>query len=195
MNDINSTKVRIGKVRFSYLHVFEPRAIEGSNDSKYSATLIIPKSNTELVEQIKAAITNAFTAGVGKFGGKLPAKGTWRNPLRDGDLERPEDEAFAGSYFINASSKTKPGVVKWGPNGTLVNIDDEEELYSGCYGYASVNFFAFNSNGSKGIACGLNNVLKTDNGDYLGGRTSAASDFGDMQPEGSGDMPGDDNIW
>jgi Protein of unknown function (DUF2815). len=192
MNDINSTKCKIGKVRFSYLHVFTPRATDDGSDPKYSVTLIIPKSNEALLEQIKAAITNAFNGGIGKFGGKLPPKGAWKNPLRDGDLERPDDEAFAGSFFVNASSKTRPGVVKWGPAGKLVDITDENDLYSGCFGYASVNFFAFNSSGNKGVACGLNNILKTDNGDYLGGRTSAQSDFGDMAPEPANEQPSDD---
>lgn len=186
MYDNNSTKVKIGKVRFSYLHVFQPSANQEGQQPKYSITLIIPKSNTELVASIQQAITNAYNAGLGTFGGKKPT--VWRNPLRDGDTERPEDEAFADAYFINASSKTKPGIVKWGPLGKLVEITDEQELYSGCYGYASVNFFAYNFNGNKGIGCGLNNILKTDNGDYLGGRASAQSDFGDMQPE-TEDMP------
>lgn len=189
-----STKCKIGKVRFSYLHVFTPRAQEGG-DPKYSVTLIIPKSDTALLEAIKAAITNAFNGGIGKFGGKLPAKGTWKVPLRDGDAERPDDEAFADSYFINASCKTKPGVVKWGANGKLVDIDNEDELYSGCYGYASVNFFPFNNSGNKGVACGLNNILKTDNGDYLGGRSSAQSDFGDMTPQPVNDSPEGNDIF
>lgn len=190
--DNKTTKCKIGKVRFSYLHVFTPRANEAGGDPKYSVTLIIPKSDTVLIGAIKEAIGAAYEAGIGKFGGKLPPKGTWKVPLRDGDLERPDDESFADAYFINASSKTKPGVVKWGANGQLVDITDEDELYSGCYGYASVNFFAFNNSGNKGVACGLNNILKTDNGDYLGGRSSAKSDFGDMAPQPVADAPGDD---
>lgn len=195
MTDNQSTKCKVGKARFSYLHVFTPRASSEGADPKYSVTLIIPKDNTEAIEQIKAAITNAYQAGVGKFGGRLPAKGTWKNPLRDGDVERPEDEAFANSYFLNASSKQKPGIVKWGPAGKLVDVIDEEEIYSGCFGYASVNFFAFNNAGNKGVACGLNNILLTDKGDYLGGRTSAASDFGDMAPQPVNDAPASDDIF
>lgn len=192
--DNQTTKCKIGKVRFSYLHVFTPRANEAGGDPKYSVTLIIPKSDTELLNSIKAAIKAAYESGIGKFGGKLPPKGTWKVPLRDGDVERPDDEAFADSYFINASSKTKPGVVKWGVNGKLVDITNEDELFSGCYGYASVNFFPFNNSGNKGVACGLNNILKTDNGDYLGGRASAQSDFGDMAPTPVNDAPDDDDI-
>ena len=198
MNESNSTKVVIGVVRLSYVHAFQPEAVGNNTDKKYSVSLIIPKSNTALVNQIKVAITNAFNAGVGIFGGKAPAKGTWKNPLRDGDIERPDDEAYKDSYFINASSKTAPGVVKLNPTGNpkYITIDaaHSDELYSGCYGYVSVNFFAFNNSGNKGIAAGLNNILKVKDGDFLGGRATAESDFASVQidadlPEADDDDP------
>jgi hypothetical protein len=170
-----STKVITGKVRFSYLHVFEPKAVSEGGEKKYSVSLIIPKDDKATVGKIKKAIDTALQAGIGKFGGKVP--GEWKNPLRDGDLARPDDEAYANSYFINANCKTKPGVV----NALKKPITDEEELYSGCYGYASVNFYAFNTNGNKGVACGLNNLMKVANGEFLGGRASADTDFADVE--------------
>jgi hypothetical protein len=177
-----TTKVMIGEVRFSYVHLFAPDQIDDSSEPKYSVSLIIPKSNKRLINDIKAAIDIALENGVSsKFGGKKPTG--WKSPLRDGDLDRPDDNAYANSFFINASSRMKPGVVKrdkvLGKNA-LVQITDEEEVYSGCYGYASVNFFAFNTAGNKGVAAGLNNVLKTRDGDYLGGRVSAEADFADV---------------
>ncbi len=177
-----TTKVMIGEVRFSYVHLFTPDQIDDSSEPKYSVSLIIPKSNKRLINDIKAAIDIALENGVSsKFGGKKPAN--WKSPLRDGDIERPDDDAYAGSYFINACSRMKPGIVKKAKDmgkATLVQITDEEEVYSGCYGYASVNFFAFNTAGNKGVAAGLNNVLKTRDGDYLGGRVSAEADFADV---------------
>ena len=152
-------------------------------EKKYSVSLLIPKSNTGLVAGVKAAIKAAFQDGIAsRFGGKQPAPGTWKNPLRDGDAERPDDETYAGCYFINATSKGKPGIVKivkMNGEKKLVEITDEDEVYSGCYGVASVTFFPFNNAGNKGVAAGLNNVLKTKDGEYLGGRASAQSDFGD----------------
>ncbi|ASB66975.1 hypothetical protein S101413_03558 [Bacillus velezensis] len=74
---------------------------------------------------------------------------------------------------MNASSKTKPGIV----DRNLNHIIDSEELYSGCYGRVSINFYAFNTAGNKGIACGLNNIQKLEDGDYLGGRSRAEDDF------------------
>ena len=184
MNENTSvtTKVTIGECRLSYCHLFTPEAIADGGEKKYSVSIIIPKSNTKLVAEIKKAISAALQLGVAsKFGGKTPTN--WKNPLRDGDLEKGEDEAYAGSYFISASSKTKPGVVKrMKVNGqnTLVEVTNEEDVYSGCLGYVSVNFFPFSNAGNKGVGAGLNNVLKTRDGDFLGGRSSAQTDFSNV---------------
>ena len=178
---MSDTKINIGEVRLSYVHIFQPEAVADGGDKKYSVSMIIPKSNRKLVADIKESIEAAAQAGLAKFGGKRPAN--LKTPLRDGDLERPDDDAYENAYFINASSKTKPGIVKVmkvSGEKRLVEVSNEEEVYSGCYGYVSVNFFAFNNAGNRGIAAGLNNVLKTRDGDFLGGRVSAQTDFGDI---------------
>lgn len=181
MNENTSTKVRIGECRLSYCHLFQPEAVADGGEKKYSVSIIIPKSNTKLVAQIRTAIDAAAAAGMSKFGGRRPAN--LKTPLRDGDIDRADDEAYADSWFINASSRTKPGVVKVmeiGGEKKLVEVTNEEDVYSGCYGYVTVNFFPFNNAGNRGIAAGLNNVLKSRDGFFLGGRTSAQSDFGDL---------------
>lgn len=165
-----STKVVTGEVRFSYVNVFEPKSINGS-DEKYSVSLLIDKRDTKTIEAIERAIEAAKQAGVAKFGGKIPP--VLKLPLRDGDVERPDDENYAGKMFVNANCKTKPGLIE--KNG--MEIIDTTEFYSGCYGKASVTFYAFNSNGNKGIACGLNNLMKTRDGEPLGGRSRAVDDF------------------
>lgn len=171
---VNDTKVITNKVRFSYVHVFTPTAVGESEDKKYSVSIIIPKSDKETIKLIKEAVKNATDKGkADKWGGKVPAN--LKTPLRDGDEERPEDEAYANAYFINASAVTKPGVV----DKDLEPITDEEEFYSGCYGRASVTFYAFNASGNKGIAAGLNHVQKTSDGEALGGRVSPEVDFDD----------------
>ena len=195
MAENTNTKVRIGEVRLSYCHLFQPEAVADGGEKKYSVSIIIPKSNTKLVAEVKAAIEAAAAAGISKFGGRRPAN--LKTPLRDGDLERADDDAYADAWFINASSKGKPGVVKvMNVQGEkkLVEVTNEEEVYSGCYGYVSVNFFAFNNAGNKGVAAGLNNVLKTKDGTFLGGRTSAQTDFGDMDLSGIGES-GDDDVY
>lgn len=175
------TKVITGKVRLSYAHLFTPAAIDDSQDPKYSVCLLIPKSDKDTVRKIKAAIEAAKQAGADKIknkAGKIPAD--IKIPLRDGDEERAEDNPeYAGHYFINASSKQKPGIIDRYKN----EITDSTEVYSGCYARASVNFYAFNTAGNKGIACGLNNIQKVADGDYLGGRSRAEDDFDEIEDD------------
>ena len=128
------------------------------------------------VQKIKAAIQAAYEEGQAKLKGNgrtVPPLTAIKTPLRDGDTERPDDPAYAGSYFINANSATAPGIVDADCNPILTR----PEVYSGVHGRASINFYAFNSNGNKGIACGLNNLQKIRDGEPLGGKSSAASDF------------------
>ena len=165
------TKVITGIVRLSYEHVWEPASINGG-EPKYSASLIIPKSDKKTVADIEAAVEAAIAEGIGKFGGKKPNKAALKLPLRDGDTER-EDEAYKDSFFLNANSKTAPQIV----DRAVRPILDRNEVYSGCYIRASLSFYAFNSNGNKGVACGLNNIQKVKDGEPLGGRTNAADDF------------------
>ena len=169
------TKVITGKVRFSYEHVFKPMETD-DGDPKYSVSIIIPKKDKATLAKIEAAIDAAIEAGKAKLASKTGKvnKAVIKLPLRDGDVDREDDPTYANSYFINASSKNKPGVV----DADLQPIIDTTEFYSGCYGRASINFYAFDSNGNKGIAAGLNNVQKLADGDFLGGRSSAEDDFG-----------------
>ena len=166
---MSNTKVVI-PARLSYCNLFEPKAIN-DGDEKYSVSLIIPKSDTKTIAKIEAAIKAAAQAGVAKLGGKVPAN--LKSPLRDGDTEREDDPAYENSYFINANSKQAPQVV----DRALNKILDQTEVYSGCYGNVSVNFYAFAVPGNKGIAAGLGNVQKVRDGEPLGGRTRAEDDF------------------
>ena len=170
-NKTNYTKVVTGVVRLSYEHVWEPASVNGSNP-KYSVSLIIPKSDTKTIAAINQAIDNAIRDGAAKFGGKIPPKGALKLPLRDGDTER-EDEAYRDAYFINANSTTAPQI----GDRSVQPILDRSEVYSGCYARVSINFYAFNSNGNRGIACGLGNNQKVRDVEPLGGKTSAADDF------------------
>lgn len=169
---LSLTKVITGIVRLSYANVHEPKSINGGTP-KYSVSLIIPKSDTKTIAAINAAVDAAIEEGRGKFGGKIPNKAALKLPLRDGDIDRPDDEAYANSYFVNANSNSAPEIV----DKALNPIMSRSEVYSGVYARVSVNFYAFNSNGNRGIACGLGNIQKIRDGEPLGGKTSAADDF------------------
>lgn len=160
-----------GKVRFSYASVFQPKAAMDGGEPKYSVVLLIPKKDTKTIEEIKKDIQAAINAGKEKWNGKVPAN--VKTPLRDGDEERPDRPEFKGMYFIQASSKMKPQVV----DRNLQAIIDPTEFYSGCYGRASINFYAYSVNGNKGIACGLGNIQKLEDGESFTGRKRAEDEF------------------
>lgn len=173
---VNPTKVITGpKTRWSYANVWDAKSINGGTP-KYSVSLIISKSDTKTVKKIQAAIQAAYEEGQSKLKGNgksVPALSVIKTPLRDGDAERPDDEAYKNSYFINANSATAPGIVDADRNPIL----ERSEVYSGVYGRASISLYAFNCNGNRGIACGLNNLQKISDGEPLGGKSRAEDDF------------------
>ena len=181
----NPTKVKIS-CRISYANIWEPKSINGS-EAKYSVSCIFPKSDQDLLNRINAAIEAAKELGKEKkWSGKIPAGPSFKTPLRDGDLERPDDEAYKGSYFLNATSKEAPQIV----DRKVQLITDPLECGSGDYCNVTVNFYPFNANGNRGIAAGLGNIQKIKDGERIGGRTSAASDFDDLGDEDFGDIFG-----
>lgn len=170
MSETN-TKVITGEVRFSYAHVWEPKAHNEGDKPKYSVSIIIPKTDKTTLDKMDKAIAAATAEGkASKWGGKVP--GRLKTPLRDGDDERPDDPAYANAFFLNASSLSMPGIIDTNRNEIL----DKDEFYSGCYGKASLNFYAFSANGNKGVAVGLNNLLKTKDGEPLGSVSVKAED-------------------
>ncbi len=177
-----ATKVITGKCRASFVHVFEPQSINGS-EPKFSISLIIPKSDTQTLDMIRAAIEEAKQNGAtSKWSGKIPPN--LKLPLRDGDIDRPEDEAYANSYFINATSNEKPGVV----DRKRAPITDPLVIYSGCYVRASINFYPFNSNGNKGVSAGLANIQFWCDGEPLNGRVRAEDEFDSLDAEDEEDF-------
>jgi len=176
-NAVNPAKVITGVCRLSYANIWQAKSINGGAP-KYSASVLIPKGDTKTVAKVKAAIQAAYEEGEGKLKGNgktAPSLVSLKTPLRDGDTERPDDEAYAGHWFINANSNTAPGVV----DANREPIYDTSEIYSGVYARVSLSFYAFNSNGNRGIACALQNIQKVRDGEALGGKSKAEDDFND----------------
>ena len=180
---VKDTKVVFGPCRLSYTHVFTKYAPDGDTDNgKYITNVLIPKSEKETVKALQQAIEAAKKSGiVSKWGGKEPKN--LELPLRDGDTDK-DDEVYEDCFFINAKSSTRPGICDKNKNP----IVDEEEIYSGVYAYVSVSFYPYDKNGNRGIACGLNNIMKFKDGERLGGRTSAENDFADIDAEDDEDL-------
>lgn len=185
--NFSATKVVIPNCRISFANIWEPKAINGGEE-KYSVSCVIPKSDKKTIARIEKAIEAAKEDGkVRKWGGKIPPN--LKLPLRDGDIDRPDDENYADCYFINASSKDAPQVV----DRKVQPVMDPMMVYSGCYCNVSVNFYAFNANGNRGVAAGLGNIQFVKDGDRLSGRASADADFDTLEDDGEdilgGDMP------
>lgn len=171
------TSLITGVCRFSYVSVFEKKSVNGGPE-QYSLSLLIPKSDKDAIKKIRAAIQSAIDSGLATLGVKDAAKlpKTFKMPLRDGDDEKPDDPAYEDCFFINAIAKNRrPGIV----DKNRKEIIDPEVVYSGCYGRADINFYAFNAGGSKGIACGLNNVQKIKEGEPLSGVNDPTKAFDD----------------
>lgn len=176
--------VVFGPCRLSYTHLFSKYSPDGDPDNgKYMTNVLIPKSEKETVKALKDAIEAAKKAGiVSKWDGKEPKK--LDMPLRDGDTDKEDDEVYAGNYYVNAKCVSRPGVV----DKHRSPIVDEDDVYSGMWAVVSVTFFPYNVSGNKGVACGLNNVMKTKDDERLGGRTSAESDFSEVDMEDDDDL-------
>jgi len=157
----------------------------GGGTPKYSVSLIIPKNDVTTYNKIQAAIRAAYEEGQGKLRGAgktVPALEDIKLPLRDGD--KKGDDAYKGCWYINANSTTKPGVV----DADRQPIIETSELYSGIVGRASITLYAFNTNGNKGIAAGLNNLQKLADGTPLGGHSRAEDDFADLDDDDADDF-------
>lgn len=176
--------VVFGPCRLSYTHLFSKYSPDGDPDNgKYMTNVLIPKEEKETVKALNSAIEAAKKAGiVSKWDGKEPKK--LDLPLRDGDTDKEDDDVYAGHYFVNAKCVSRPGVV----DKHRSPIVDEDDVYSGMWAVVSVTFFPYNVSGNKGVACGLNNVMKTKDDERLGGRTSAESDFSEVDMEDDEDI-------
>lgn len=175
-----TTTITTGKVRLSYANIFSAKAAPGSADLKYSSAILVPKSDTKTVNEIKAAIEAAKVAGLAKLGGVIPPN--LKQPLRDGDIEKPGDPVYKGHYFFNANNTKQPGIVDLNRQAIL----DPNKVYSGCYARVNVTFYAFAVPTQKGIGCSLNHVQFVEDGEPLDGRVSVDQAFGD----GFDDMAG-----
>lgn len=181
-NPALETKVIIRDVQLSYAYLVTPKEQDGNK--KWSAMILIKKDRADLVAQVKKAINNAYRNGVEKtWRGKEPSKVGFRQPLRDGDLERADDPNCRGCWFINASSSTEPGFIDKARHD-MRSPEYAALAHSGMVCHVSVNFFSYSNSGNNGIGCGINNVLYVSEGEYFGGRTTAENDFGaDLDPD------------
>lgn len=183
-NTNNATKVVV-PCRISFANIWEPKSINGSEE-KYSVSLLISKDDKTTLTKIHKAIEAAKeSAKSKKWNGKIPAN--LKLPIHDGDIDRPDDENYAGCFFFNATSKDAPQIV----DRKVQPIIDPMECGSGDYCNVSVNFYGFAASGNKGVAAGLQNIQLVRHGERLAGKPSASSDFVEIEGEEETDTLGD----
>ena len=141
--------------------VLQPTVNFDGGKEKYSMTVLIPKEDTEQLDKIKAAIDTVIAENQSIFGNK---KSGIKIPLRDGDEKAEDYKEFEGHMFFNCSTTRRPRIIDMEKNDV---IDTNEMVYSGQIINVSVNFFAYNQAGSKGIAAGLNNIQIVGGGTRL----------------------------
>lgn len=176
-----STRIKLGPAVGSYATIFEPRAIDETQEPRYSITLLFDKKTAD--KQLAELQKMVDFVAVQKFGPKakeLMKQGKIRNPIRDGDTDKPDNSTYAGKVFVGMSTKQRPGIV----DRHLQPVTDKSEAYSGCKFVASVNVFAYDRAGNKGVSLGLNNLMVYEKGDRIDGRKGAEEDFAEFVDEG-----------
>lgn len=185
MANATPTKV-IVPCRISFANIWEPKSINGSEE-KYSVSCVVPKSDKKTLAKIQKAVEAAREDGkTRKWNGKIPPN--LKLPLRNGDIDRPDDENYENCFFLNATSKDAPQIV----DRRVQAITDPMMVYSGCYCNVSVNFYAFNANGNRGIAAGLGNIQFVKDGERLSGKASAESEFDELEADDEEVLGGDE---
>lgn len=173
---LTDTKLRI-PCRLAYANIWTPKSINGSEE-KYSVSCLIDKEDQNVLAGVKKAIEVAAADGKSRlWNGKIPAN--LKTPLRDGDVERSEDESYVGHMFVNTTSKDAPQIV----DRRKQEVTDPMKVYSGCYCLVTVNFYPFNANGNRGVAAGLCNIQFVADGERLSGKASADADFVELDED------------
>ena len=190
-NETLNTKYTTPEIICSFPYLFE----KSDYTDKFGLSIPIGLDNEKEIKKIRTLIANAAE---NKWGKKARAEVGKKvvSPLRNGNDEKEDDEIYSNTIFFSANSGSKPGVV----GRDLKPIIEMDEIYPGCIIRASVNFYAYDFKGKKGVACGLGNVMKVKDGEQIGGKASAESDFAEFADNsGSGNSgseeSGDDDVF
>lgn len=163
--------LRTPRARLSFPHLFTPRANDQGVE-KYSVSLVFDRAAQQTAE-FKALVAASREALAGKFGTKAVLGQGYKSPFRQGSekahLGAPYDEP--GAVFVGATSMRRVQCF----DQACTPIMNHEELYPGCYVYASVVLFAYDKAGNKGVSFGLRGIQKVADGEPL--VSNAADDF------------------
>ena len=155
----------------SYPHLFKPQMAQGATVPKYSAALLVDEATAQRVyAEAQKVAGEAFVNGeqnlpqfrwpVTKAADKMNQKGVF--------LYR-DNPRTADKYLINANASEDypPQVV----DQNRQRVVDRGQIYAGCIVAAGIQLFSYNTAGNVGIGVGLSAVMKTADGEALGGGT------------------------
>lgn len=172
----------------SFPVLFTPRPVVQGGEPRYSLNLIIDAQGQKTAEfqALRRAVAQTIDTkwGDGKSRDKaFVAK--LRNPFlstKDQEYQGYEDP---DAVFIRPWSKNKPGLVDAMRNEITVPGD----VWAGQLVRCSVNTFAYEQSGNRGVSFGLNNVqvCRTD-GTRLDGRQPAKKEFNDYEDANAAEL-------
>lgn len=178
---LQANELVTGECRLSYCNLLEARAINNGGTPQFSAKILIPKTDVATLGALKAAkevaVKNGVTEGKKPFATFSPALlATMTVALKDGDIHFPDNPECAGCWVLNAKTPQDkpPGVLN--EKKERVTKEQASDIYSGMYGKVHIQLFPFDTAGNKGIGVSLQNVMKTRDGDPLGGGRKRAED-------------------
>lgn len=164
--------------RVAYPSVFKPKRNNLSGKDEYSVVALFKKG--ENLDALKKAAQAAVIAKWGEDKAKWPSnlKSPFKQQGERIASAKREDKAVPQGYeqdaiYINLKSAQRPGVV----GQDVQPIIDEAEFYGGCWALATVNAFAYDQSGNRGVSFGLMNLQKFKDDDHFGNRSKPEDDF------------------
>ena len=181
------TDLMTPEFRVSFPEVFEPKAF-GNSAAKYSVCMLFPR--TDEVKDFFTKCKRIEAQVIAEKWGENVPDGLKTLPINDGN-KKSKLQGYKDHYFITPKSGTKPGLV----DGQIQPIIDREQFYGGCYAKATLNIYAYEYREggtviSRGVTFGLNNIMKTKDGDAFSGRTRPEDDFQPIESEDASEYGG-----
>lgn len=157
--------------RLSFANIWEARQVNNQGEPRFTVSCLIDPATKEGkrdMQLIEAGIEAAMEEGAKKLDGAKKLK----MPLFEGEDDQPGDMNYKGMMVIHAGNKKKPEIV----DRNSKPIMDQSKVYSGCYCYVAINFFAYD-NTSKGVSASLQHIMFVKDGDRLDNRKNAEDTF------------------
>ena len=152
--------------------LFKPRAQQEGGVEKYGCTLIFPKTCDRTA--LDNAVRSVIVAQWSEKGLERAKAGLIKSPFLDGNGKEARNKktgelhpGFGPDVFFLRVQSIRQPVIRYKSEHIPAT---EDEVYSGCYGKAVLNAFAWtNAQNGDGVSFGIQFFQKIKDGDRLGG--------------------------